>query len=129
MTRGERRLLIRQRLRPARRREHRARPTPGTLDGLSGVVRIAAGRWHACVVTRVGAHPVLGGNRQGGVSDGTTTDHAPPAAIPRIDDAVEITCCTLLSCVALQNVEMDVPDNVLGQLGDGMTDDRPVRLR
>ena len=65
-------------------------PTPVAVSGLgSGVVQLAAGYYHTCAVTSVGAAYCWGFNRDGEVGDGTTAEYrSTPVAVSGLGSGV-----------------------------------------
>jgi len=64
--------------------------SPTALDGLTGMVAVAAGQSHSLALTADGLVYSWGGNAAGQLGDGTTDDRALPAQVPSLGNIVAI---------------------------------------
>jgi len=93
------------------------------LDG--GVVAVAAGAFHTCVVTTAGAVNCWGANDDGRLGDGTTTGRTTPVYVVGLGSSVaavaagEYQTCALTTAGGVKCWGY----NGSGQLGDGTTND------
>ena len=103
------------------------RLTPVAVIGLgSGVVAVAAGFYHTCALTTVGAVQCWGANFTGRLGDGTTTQRLSPVQVAGLTGGVVAIAagvhhtCAVTGAGALRCWG----GNFAGQLGDGTTADR-----
>ncbi|APR74979.1 BNR repeat domain protein [Minicystis rosea] len=97
------------------------RPGPISAIEIPGAEEIALGGRFTCA-RRGGAVDCFGSNEFGQLGDGTTTDHAKPAAVPGLDDAVALALGERHACALRAGGRVACWGfNVSGQLGDGTT--------
>jgi alpha-tubulin suppressor-like RCC1 family protein len=91
------------------------------VEGLSGVVAVAAGRSHSLALTTDGKVWAWGDNASGELGDGTTVGRLQPVQVSNLSDVTAIAAGGRLFSVALKNdgTVTTWGDNNLGQLGDG----------
>ena len=103
------------------------RTTPIDVTGLSSdAVAIACGRWHTCALLDTGAMVCWGGNSEGQIGDGSTTDRTTPVGVTGLSSGVLAISTSEFThtCALLDGGGMKCwGDNQTGQLGDGSTDD------
>jgi alpha-tubulin suppressor-like RCC1 family protein len=97
------------------------------VSGFASAVAIAAGRVHTCALLANGSVRCWGGNADGGVGDGSTTDRPTPVAVGGIDGAVALGAGDKSMCAILaEGSGFCWGDNAGGQLGNGTTSDSPT---
>jgi alpha-tubulin suppressor-like RCC1 family protein len=97
-------------------------PTPVAVSGLdSGVVALAAGSDHSCVVTTAGAVKCWGWNQYGQLGEGTKTDRRTPVDVSGLGSGVlAVTAGDTFSCALTAAAAVKCwGANETGQLGDG----------
>jgi alpha-tubulin suppressor-like RCC1 family protein len=93
-----------------------------TLVGSARANTLGGGARHTVVVTPDGSVWTWGGNGNGQLGDGSTTDRRTPETVPLIVDAVAVAVGSLHTLVLLENgTVLAWGSNVYGQLGDGTT--------
>jgi alpha-tubulin suppressor-like RCC1 family protein len=93
---------------------------PGAVTGLSGVVAIAAGGWHACALLNNGGVRCWGQNTYGALGDGTVVSSPLPVAVSGLTTAVAIEAGIFHTCARLQDGSGQCwGRNEDGQLGNG----------
>jgi alpha-tubulin suppressor-like RCC1 family protein len=101
-----------------------ATPVPVALPNVAG---LSAGYWHTLAAKGDGTVWACGWNAFGQLGDGTTVDHARPAAVPGLTGIRSVAAGAGHS-LALASGTGAVSGwglNNVGQLGDGTTTDRP----
>jgi len=89
------------------------------------VVSMSAGEKHSLFVFANGTAEACGGNGQGQLGDGTTTDRHSPVAVSGISQGVTIRAGSKHSLIANGDLSLETwGDNSNGQLGDGTIADR-----
>lgn len=109
-------------------------PVPSTsapfiVDGLtSGVIQVAVGSEHSCVLLAGGAVKCWGGNSRGQLGNGTTEDQKSPVEVTGLQSGVTaIALGNEHSCALMSGGGIKCwGNNSLGQLGDGTTENRSV---
>jgi alpha-tubulin suppressor-like RCC1 family protein len=107
------------------------RLTPVAVKGLeSGVKAIAAGIVYTCALLETGRVKCWGGNSDGELGDGTTTDRLRPVAL-NLSRVKAIAAGPGHTCALTAKAGLCWGDNSFGELGDGTTTDSstPVRVR
>jgi alpha-tubulin suppressor-like RCC1 family protein len=70
-------------------------------DVLAGASRVSAGASHSCAVLADGRVLCWGGNRDGQLGDGTTTDSAAAVAVPGLTSATSVAAGRFHTCAGL----------------------------
>ena len=95
-------------------------------------VQISAGGEHTCAVLSTGHIACWGGNKEGQLGDGTTSDSDTPVEVQGISDAMQVSAGRDFTCAVLSTGQIDCwGENEEGQLGDGTTNgsDTPVEVQ
>ena len=94
----------------------------------TGVIAIAAGSYHTCVVTANGAAKCWGDNVNGELGDNSTLPRTTPVAVSGLTSGVVAIAPGRFYTCALTNagVMMCWGINARGELGDGTTDERHI---
>ncbi len=103
------------------------RLTPTAVSGLgSGVAAVAAGGYHTCGLTTTGGAVCWGGNGEGELGDGSTTQRTTPTAVSGLTSGVEsLAAGASHSCAFMTGGDVVCwGRNDYGQLGDGTTTQR-----
>jgi alpha-tubulin suppressor-like RCC1 family protein len=102
-------------------------PAPTRVDGFeTGVKAISCGSFHTCAITATGEAKCFGGNGNGQLGDGTTTNRATPKKVVGLNNNVTSIAAGPGSTCALtdQNETFCWGWNSEGQLGDGTLTNR-----
>ncbi len=106
--------------------------SPTEIAGLANVTGIGVGGNHSCALaTQVGKVWCWGGNEDGQLGDGTTTDRDEPVEASGLANATSITLGGLHTCAVIEAGTVECwGDNEHGQLGDSTTTERhtPVEV-
>ena len=108
----------------------RNRPTP--VSGLRDVLQISAGYQHTCAVLGNGTAHCWGGNDEGQLGSGGTTDQPTSALVPGLREVVEISAGWSHTCARTVGGALYCwGSNLTGALGDGTSNDSelPVKVR
>ena len=77
-------------------------PQPVNVTGLdSGITAVSAGNWHVLALTSTGGVKAWGGNQNGELGDGTTTDRWTPVDVPGLSAGVAKVMATNYFSLAL----------------------------
>lgn len=99
-----------------------ARPTPGPVTGLDGVVDLHGGREHVAALRADGTVWVWGSNAQGQLGLGGTTNRSAPTTVPGLSGVVAVETGHNSSLALLPDGTVRTWGlNADGQLGDGST--------
>ncbi len=99
--------------------------TPVTVQGLSNVIALAAGREHSCALLGNGLVQCWGGNGRGQLGDGTGTDSAIPVTVSGVTVASAISVGSDHACALVGIGQVRCwGANDQGQLGDNTRMDR-----
>ena len=94
--------------------------TPVSVNGLSGVVELAAGDGHSLALLSNGTVMAWGLNSDGQLGDGTTSDRSAPVPVSGLSDVVAIAAGGYHSLALLSNgTVMAWGQNSNGELGTG----------
>ncbi len=94
--------------------------TPGQVAGLTGVVELVAGRYHACARQQSGAVACWGRNEDGQLGDGTYNTRSSPSPVSLPRPALQVAAGGYHTCALLDNFAVYCWGyNTSGQLGDG----------
>jgi alpha-tubulin suppressor-like RCC1 family protein len=95
------------------------------VPGLTGVVALAAGWGHNLALKSDGSVWAWGGNSNGELGDGTTTNRTEPVQVPNLTDVVAVTAGEFYSLAVKSDGSVWAwGANYSGQLGDGSTANR-----
>ena len=97
--------------------------TPVTTQGISNAIAVCAGYLHSCALVASGDVKCWGGNSNGQLGDGTTTQHTTPVSV--LSGVAAISCGYEHTCALLANGQVQCWGyNQYGQIGDGTTTQR-----
>lgn len=103
-----------------------ARPSPEAGAPRPGS-RIATGASHTCVIEEDATVSCWGGNSNGQLGDGTTTQRLTPVTVLNLSNVVAITAGQNHTCALTANGAVRCwGDNLNGKLGDGTTTNRLI---
>jgi alpha-tubulin suppressor-like RCC1 family protein len=96
---------------------------PVAIPGLSGILHLSVGDFHACAVAASGKVSCWGKDIRGSLG-GDGRNQFPPGVVAGITDAVQVACAASASCaVVADGAVWCWGSNSTGQLGDGSADD------
>jgi alpha-tubulin suppressor-like RCC1 family protein len=96
---------------------------PVPILGLSGIVHVSVGDFHACAVGSDGKVSCWGKDIHGSLG-GDGTNQFPPVEVAGLTDAVQVACSASASCaLSRQGGVWCWGSNSAGQLGDGTADE------
>jgi alpha-tubulin suppressor-like RCC1 family protein len=100
-----------------------SRSTPAPVAGLAAdIVEISGGRFFACARHAGGLVSCWGGNGNGQLGNGSTTDSAVAVDIPAVGDATQLAAGFQFACALRRTGALSCwGGNQFGQLGDGTT--------
>jgi alpha-tubulin suppressor-like RCC1 family protein len=105
---------------------------PAPIPGLGDVTAVSAGNFHSLALLRDGTVRAWGGNDDGQLGDGTTSDRPSPVTVSGLTDITAIAAGDRFSLALRRDGEVTTwGANERGQLGDGTYDDHslPVDVR
>jgi len=107
-----------------------SRNVPAGVQSLAnGVSRIAAGAFHSCALTAVGAVRCWGSNTHGQLGDATQIDRHRPVPVTNLSNATAIAAGTEFGCAVLADGGVRCwGRGQYGNLGDGGTLDRTTPI-
>ena len=95
-------------------------PAPTQVPNITGVIDVAVGTTHSCIVLDTGVVQCTGSNSVGEMGNGTTAPNNTFAAVPGITTAIAVRIGQNFACALLADHTLSCwGHNLIGQLGRG----------